>query len=89
MHFLLDLGITLLSAYADCDFEASLRVTSPLRDLLRSLDHVYSFAALDGQMTNQMSARADIRRERRQQVTLEADSLRDDPNSLEGNEFGP
>ena len=34
---------------------------------------MYSFAALDGQM----SARADIRLERRQQVTLEADSLRD------------
>ena len=35
---------------------------------------MYSFAALDGQM----SARAYIRQERRQQVTLEADSLRDD-----------
>ena len=68
------LGITLPSAYADWDFEASLRVTSPLRDLLRTQDHVYSFAALD----SQMSARADICRERRQQVTLEADSLRDD-----------
>ena len=34
---------------------------------------MYSFAALDGQM----SARADICRERRQQVTLEADNLRD------------
>ena len=45
-----------------------------IRDLLRSQDHVYSFAALDGQL----SARANIRRERRQQVTLEADSLRDD-----------
>ena len=62
------MGITLPSAYADCDFEASLRVTSPLRDLLRSQDHVYSFAALDGQM----SARANI------SVTLEANSLRDD-----------
>ena len=68
------LGITPPSAHAVRDFEASLRVTSPLRDLLRSQDHVYSFAALDGQM----SARADIRRERRQQVILEADSLRDD-----------
>ena len=68
------LGITPPSVYVDRDFEASLRVTSPLRDLLRSQDHVYSFAALDGQM----SARADIRRERRQQVTLEANSLRDD-----------
>ena len=68
------LGITPPSAHADRNFEASLRVTSPLRDLLRSQDHVYSFAALDGQM----SARASIRRERRQQVTLEADSLRDD-----------
>ena len=67
------MGVTLPSAYADRDFEASLRVTSPLRDLLRSQDHVYSFAALDGQM----SARGDIRWERRQQVTLEADSLRD------------
>ena len=67
------LGITLPSAYAHCDFEASLRVTSPLRDLLCSQDNVYSFAALDGQM----SARADICRERRQQVTLEADNLRD------------
>jgi len=68
------LGIIPPSAYADRDSEASLRVTSLLRDLLRSQDHVYSFAALDGQM----STRANIRRERRQQVTLEADSLRDD-----------
>ena len=35
---------------------------------------MYSFAALDGQM----SARADIHRERRQQATLETNSLRDD-----------
>ena len=38
-----------------------------------SQDHVYSFAALDCQM----STRADIHWERRQQVRLEADSLRD------------
>ena len=41
-------GITPPSAYADRDFEASLRVTSPLRDLLRTQDNVYSFAALKG-----------------------------------------
>ena len=69
------LGVTPLpSAYADYGFEASLRVRSLVRDLLRSRDHVCSFVALDGQM----SSRADICRERRQKVTLEADSLRED-----------
>ena len=79
------LGITLHSFRADCDFNASLRVTSPLRDLIHSQDQVYSFAALDGQM----SARADIHRERRLQATSEADKLRNGLSSTLTKSFGP
>ena len=68
------LGITLPSLHADHDFDASLMVTSPLKDLIYSQDQAYSFAALD----DQMSARADIRWERRLQATSEADRLRDE-----------
>lgn len=67
------LGIARPSIHADCDFDASLRVTAPLRDLLKSNNQMYSFAALDGQM----SARADIRQERRLQATSDAESLRE------------
>ena len=70
------LGVPLPSIHADRDFEASLRVTAPLRELLHTQDHVYSFNALEGQI----SARTDIRREKRQQATLEADNL--EMNSL-------
>ena len=68
------LGLTLPSLRADHDFKTSLSVTFPLRDLIQNQHQVYSFAALDGQL----SARADIRRERRLEATTEADSLRDD-----------
>ena len=68
------LRLCLPSLRADCDFKASLRVTFPLRDLIHNQHQVYSFAALD----THLSARADIRRERRLQATTEANSLRDD-----------
>ena len=90
MYFLLDLGDWELPSlqliiYADCDFEASLRVTSLLRDLLCSQDHVDSFAALDGQM----SARAGIHQERRQasHIGSRQPQRRPNLNSPEGNEF--
>lgn len=68
------LGIDVPSLHADRDFQGSLLVTAPLRTLIRTQDQVYSFAALEGQM----SARADIRRERRLQATLDADNLKDE-----------
>ena len=64
------LELTLPYIRADCDFKTSLRVTFPLRDLIHNQHQVHSFTALDGQL----SARANIRRERRLQATTEADS---------------
>lgn len=65
------LGITNPSFHSDRDFGASILVTAPLRELFHSQNTTYSYQAL----ANQITAKADIRHERREQVNLEAASL--------------
>ena len=66
------LGIGIPSQNSDDAFIASLLVTAPLRQLIHSHDTIYSYQAL----ADQMSAKADIRRKRREQATAEANNLR-------------
>ena len=66
------LGIGISSQNSDDAFIASLLVTAPLRQLIHSNDTIYSHQAL----ADQMSAKADIRRKRREQATAEANNLR-------------
>ena len=68
------LGIGISSQNSDDAFIASLLVTAPLhvRQLIHSSDTIYSHQAL----ADQMSAKADIRRKRREQATAEANNLR-------------
>ena len=54
------LGIVDPSLPSDYKFNASRRVTSPLRKLIKEQDHEYSYEAL----TDQMMAKSDIRREK-------------------------
>ena len=66
------LGIGIPSQKSDDAFNASLLVTAPLRQLIHSRDTTYSYQAL----ADQMSAKADIQRKRREQATAEANNLR-------------
>lgn len=66
------LGIGIPSQNSDDAFNASLLVTAPLRQLFHSRDTTYSYQAL----ADQMSAKADIQRKRREQATAEANNLR-------------
>ena len=65
------LGITDPSSASEYDFNASLRVTAPLHNLIKTHDHEYSYDALASQMT----AKSDIRREKRELIAQTATSL--------------
>ena len=64
------LGIGVPSQNSDDAFNASLLVTAPLRQLIHFHDTTYSYQVL----ADQMSAKADIQRKRREQATAEAKS---------------
>ena len=64
------LGIIIPSQQSDQEFKSSMLVTAPLRELIHSQDHAYA-------LTNQISAKAEIQRERRQNADLNANRLRE------------
>ena len=68
------LGISIPSLNSDDNYNASLSVTAPLRQLIYSHDIKYSHQAL----TNQMLTKSDIQRKRREQATTDANNLRDE-----------
>ncbi len=55
------LGIIIPSQQSDREFKSSMLVTAPLRELIHSQDPAYPYEAL----TNQISAKAEIQREKR------------------------
>ena len=75
-----DLGIVDPSFNSKHEFNASLRVTAPLRKLILTQDNDYYYEALADQMT----AKSDIHRERREITTQTASSMREDTYSSQG-----
>ena len=68
------LGINIPSSNSNAAFNASLMVTTPLRQLIHSHETKYSHQTL----SDQISAKADIQRKRRAQATTDANNLRDE-----------
>ena len=67
------LGISNPSKNSDDNFDASMQVTAPLRQL-ESNETTYSYQAL----TNQMIAKTEVQRKRKEQALEEANSLKKD-----------
>lgn len=70
---LLSLPDLVVWGQSDQQFNSSMLVTAPLRKLFHSQDPAYPYEAL----TDQMSAKAEIRHEIRKQADLNAKRLRD------------
>ena len=68
------LGIGIPSLNSGDAFDASLLVTAPLRKLIYNRDIVYTYQALADQMT----AKSDIQRKRREQARDDANNLRNE-----------
>ena len=68
------IGVTLPSTNSSDNFKASLEVTAPLRLLIESGINSYSYETLADQMT----AKTEVRRRRREEANLEADNLKND-----------
>ena len=68
------LGVSMLSSTSDDNFVASMSVTAPLRQLIHHQDNQYSYET----SSDQMSAKADIQRRRREQAITNANHLRNE-----------
>ena len=68
------IGVTLPSTNSSDNFKASLQVTAPLRLLIESGINSYSYETLADQMT----AKTEVRRRRREEANLEADNLKNE-----------
>ena len=68
------LGVSMLSSTSDDNFVASMSVTAPLRQLIHHQDDQYSYET----SSDQMSAKADIQRRRREQAITNANHLRNE-----------